>query len=78
VNVYSHVGLDEKAQAVASIPAPANHQSDAQVQPPEDREDDGGEGVEVSESVVEPVPSGAQIGALNLAWNGFELTSVWH
>jgi hypothetical protein len=25
MNVYSHVGLDEKARAVASIPAPQNH-----------------------------------------------------
>ncbi len=76
MNVYSHVGLDEKAQAVASIPAPANHQLDAQMQPPEDDEDEGGEGVTVSVPVVDPMPSGAQNGALILAWNGFDLVPV--
>jgi hypothetical protein len=29
----------------------------------------------VSDPESRPIPSGAQIGALNLAWNGFELTS---
>ena len=75
MNVYSHVGMDEKAQAVASIPAPQNHQRDGQVQSPKDEEGGGGQVVAVPEPERSPVPSGAQNGALILALNGPEMTS---
>jgi hypothetical protein len=76
MNVYSHVDLDEKARAVASIPGLQNHRSDAHQQRLEDDDDDDGRGVNVAEPVVGPLPSGAPGGALILAWNGFELARV--
>jgi len=76
MNVYSHVDLDEKAKAVASIPTPQSRPADTPQLPPEDDEDGGDEGLKILEPVVGPVPSGAQNGALILAWNGFELTRV--
>ena len=70
MNVYSHVGLDEKARAVALIPAPQNHEPD-RTQPPAGDDDDGaGEPAVVTDPEPQPVPSGAQIGALQLAFNG--------
>ena len=76
MNVYSHVDLDEKARAVASMPGLQNHRSDAQQQRPEGDEDDGGRGVKISEPVVGPLPGGALSGALHLTWNGLELARV--
>ena len=75
MNVYSHVGMDEKAQAVASIPAPLNHQRDGQDQSPKDDEGGNGRSAVAPKPEPSPVPSGAQIGALVLALNGPELAS---
>ena len=76
MNVYSQVGLDEKAQAVASIPARKNHRTDGKG--PSSRDDKGKirEVAAAFDPESRPVPSGAQIGALNLAWNGFDLALV--
>ena len=75
MNVYSHVGLDEKARAVASIPAPRDHQRDGERHQPKDEEDGSGEAVAAAEPKLGPMPSGAQNGALILALNGPELAS---
>ena len=66
MNVYTHVGLDEKAGAVASLPAPKSPTSESGNEPVDDDEDSG-----PSAGVVpRVVPCGAQNGAQRLSRNG--------
>jgi hypothetical protein len=71
MNVYTHMGMDEKARAVASIPGPLNGRENGHRQQTIGQ-NGGGAQAAVVPSVV---PCGAQDGALQTTRNGSGLAS---